>query len=108
MVLAVEAIYESNKARSQTWRQESHRKSSRGRNNWHEFMISSLNDGAWQENNRGLVRIEEEAEIKASEAILKRLNTPHSKSSVVQSYEQCRLQLRPNILETARGRINIR
>ena len=39
-------------------------------------MISSFNDGAWQENNRGLVRIEEEAEIKASEAILKHQTHP--------------------------------
>ena len=39
-------------------------------------MISSFNDGAWQENNRGLIRIEEEAEIKASQAILKPLTHP--------------------------------
>ena len=44
-----------------------------GRNDWHEFVISSLNDSVWQENSRGLARIEEEIEIKASEATLKPL-----------------------------------
>ena len=44
-----------------------------GRNDWHEFVISSLNNSVWQENSRGLVRIEEEVEIKASEATLKPL-----------------------------------
>ena len=44
-----------------------------GRNDWHEFVISSLNDSAWQENSRGLVRTEEEVEIKASGATLKPL-----------------------------------
>ena len=39
-------------------------------------MISPLNDGAWLGNNRGLVRIEEKAEIKVSEAILKPLTYP--------------------------------
>ena len=45
-----------------------------GRNDWHEFVISSLNDSAWQENSRGLVRIEEEVEIKASGATMKPLS----------------------------------
>lgn len=44
-----------------------------GRNDWHEFVISSLNDRAWQVNSRGLVRIEEEVETKASAATMKPL-----------------------------------
>ena len=44
-----------------------------GRNEWHEFVVSSLNDNVWKENSRGLVRVEEEVELKASEAILKPL-----------------------------------
>ena len=44
-----------------------------GRNEWHEFVVSSLNDSVWKENSRGLVRVEEEVELKASEATLKPL-----------------------------------
>ena len=44
-----------------------------GRSDWHEFVVSSLIDGAWKENSRGLVRVEEEIESKASEATLRPL-----------------------------------
>ena len=37
---------------------------SRGRIDWHEFIIFTLNDSVWQEYSCALVRIEEEAEIK--------------------------------------------
>ena len=103
MAMAVEAIYQSNEARSQLEGKnpienpqyrlrnvtfdkalvleegEDHKimltlaPVPGGRNDWHEFVISSLNDRVWQENSRGLVRIEEEVEIKASEATLKPL-----------------------------------
>ena len=49
-----------------------------GKSDWHEFAISSLIEGVWKENSRGLVRVEEEVESKASEATLKPLtNTTH-------------------------------
>ena len=44
-----------------------------GRSDWHEFVVSSLIDGAWKENSRGLVRVEEDNEPKASEATLRPL-----------------------------------
>ncbi|KAL6716017.1 hypothetical protein ACLMJK_006979 [Lecanora helva] len=44
-----------------------------GRNEWHEFVVSSLNDNSWKENSRGLIRVEEDAGLKASEATLKPL-----------------------------------
>ncbi|KAL8645664.1 MAG: hypothetical protein Q9226_007199, partial [Calogaya cf. arnoldii] len=49
-----------------------------GRSDWHEFVVSSLVDEAWREHSRGLVRIEEEIETKASEETLKPLmHTTH-------------------------------
>ena len=44
-----------------------------GKSDWHEFVVSSLIDGAWKENSRGLVRVEENIESKASEATLRPL-----------------------------------
>ena len=44
-----------------------------GKSDWHEFVVSSLIDGAWKENSRGLVRVEENIELKASEATLRPL-----------------------------------
>ncbi|KAL8683912.1 MAG: hypothetical protein Q9186_000123 [Xanthomendoza sp. 1 TL-2023] len=44
-----------------------------GKSDWHEFVVSSLIEDAWKENSRGLVRVEEEVESKASEATLKPL-----------------------------------
>ena len=45
-----------------------------GKSDWHEFVVSSLMDGAWKENSRGLVRVEENIELKASEATLRPLS----------------------------------
>ena len=78
-----------------------------GRHDWHEFVISSLNDSAWQENSRGLVRTEEEVEIKASGATMKPLTHTTPGRAWYKAHERCRLQLRPSLPETARGRIYI-
>ena len=44
-----------------------------GKSDWHEFVVSSLIDSAWKENCRGLIRVGEEIESKASEATLRPL-----------------------------------
>jgi hypothetical protein len=44
-----------------------------GKSDWHEFLVSSLIDGAWKENSRGLIRVEGSVESKASEATLRPL-----------------------------------
>ena len=41
-----------------------------GKSDWHEFVVSSLFDGVWKENSRGLVRVEEDIDCKASQATL--------------------------------------
>ncbi|KAI4264333.1 MAG: hypothetical protein L6R42_000544 [Xanthoria sp. 1 TBL-2021] len=42
-----------------------------GKSDWHEFVVSSLIEDAWKEHSRGLIRVEEEIESKASEATLR-------------------------------------
>lgn len=44
-----------------------------GNSDWHEFVVSSLFDKAWKENSRGLVRVEEDIDCKASQATLRPL-----------------------------------
>ncbi|KAL8895775.1 MAG: hypothetical protein Q9192_003453 [Flavoplaca navasiana] len=44
-----------------------------GRSDWHEFVVSSLIEDSWKESSRGLVRVEEELETKASEETLRPL-----------------------------------
>ncbi|KAL8912790.1 MAG: hypothetical protein Q9171_002248 [Xanthocarpia ochracea] len=44
-----------------------------GKSSWNEFVVSSLLDGVWKENSRGLIRVEEEVDSRASEATLKPL-----------------------------------
>lgn len=44
-----------------------------GNSDWHEFVVSSLIDVVWKENSRGLVRVEENIEVKASEATVRPL-----------------------------------